>query len=1020
VYNKRNVKEGYLRTAGNPRLIQAYGDLDINVTLDNGKNKQITLYEVAYVPGCPCNLLCMKDMAVRFGGVMLEEDGLRQTIGKGREYQITAWSGKKIKLQLLKVKRIVKELEMANVAEDINVLHHRYGHIGEHDIKVTAARYGLTVKGTLQDCPDCDLHKLKRKPVNKTPSNRTQDVFQCDLSGPRVAGHQCGNLRYTMWWVHAATRMAWVKGLKNKTESAKGLKWFDTTVGRQRENKPIIQVDGGKEFVNKDYRVQLENLQYGERLTAPYSPWQNGIVERRISEVSRMAATLLSAAGMPEQFWYDAYLHANDAKNIAPTRGNEAEIPPLIAYHGKGTTMPEMHTFGALAYVKEEGLLKKGDARSAICAYLGRARPYPEGTARFLNLSTMRRRVSQNYKVYDNVVATATFYGDASRNFVDLQGSKEQKAAVVMEGFNRPMHSVDFAFGMRTAMDRHCYIALTNDSPTLKEALAGPERELWVQAMNKEIQLMLDNKVYRPCRKVSGRKALQVGWVLRKKRDASGRIAKFKARMVAKGYTQVEGVDFDMSYASVASSSTLRLFIAIATQEGLIIFQTDFDTAFLNANIDHDIYIIVPKEFKLLGIEIDEECEWLKLEKALYGLIQSPRLWFYHLVTYLEEKLGFTQNEAEPCILHKTTPDGSKLIVLIYVDDLLIAGTSEEVVDELLTEIEKDFNIKRLGRVNTFLSCQIEQDMESGITYLHQEPYILSLLVKYENYLTSKRLFETPGAPGSNLQPSTEDEKGSISSEIKLFPYREMVGGLMYLSTWSRPDISFAVRELAKQFMQWNKNHCKAAIRVLYYLRDSKDLRLRFQRSSVNYDDIHMLSAYSDADWATDEETRRSVSGGLVLAGETPVQWMSRGQSIVATSSCEAEYIALGETAKELTYLRMVMQQLCPISSSIPSIVRVDNEGAIKLANNNSGAGRTKHMELRRHYVRELIERKVIKLKFVGTKEQISDIFTKNLPVDQFKKLRAKLLVGDSRTAADFEEEAIASGEDASCVVSEM
>ena len=325
------------------------------------------------------------------------------------------------------------------------------------------------------------------------------------------------------------------------------------------------------------------------------------------------------------------------------------------------------------------------------------------------------------------------------------------------------------------------------------------------------------------------------------------------------------------------------------------------------------------------------------------------------------------------------------MILAVHVDDMLLAGSSRELMDEAKAWLAKHFKIKDMGSPKLVVGLEIIRDEERGTTAISQGHFVDELAVRYHQ--TTAPTAPTPLSSGFEFTnedcPSTEADK----EEMTHLPYRSLVGALMYVMIGTRPDISFAVGCLSRYLINPGKRHWDQALRVLNYLRGTRGLVIKYSQNSPNG---LTLRGFSDSDWAGERDGSQSTSGYVWMLSGGPVSWKSRLQPIVALSSTEAEYITVTAAAQEGIWLRRVMSEL-GFEQVGATELAVDNEGAIALSENPQAHPRTKHIRLRYHFIRQYVQEGVIRPHYVSTHDNIADIFTKNLPKDKFFELRQAL-----------------------------
>jgi len=506
---------------------------------------------------------------------------------------------------------------------------------------------------------------------------------------------------------------------------------------------------------------------------------------------------------------------------------------------------------------------------------------------------------------------------------------------------------------------------LSNVEPkSWKEAMT---HAAWIEAMQEELDEFVRLDVWElvpPPLKCS---ILTLKWIYKIKLDELGAILKNKARLVARGYNQEEGIDFEESFAPVARLEAIRIFLAFAAKMNLIVYQMDVKTAFLNGTLREEVYVTQPDGF----VDPDRPHHVYRLKKALYGLKQAPRAWYDMLSTYLISK-GFKKGSVDPTLFIRGK--GSDiLLVQIYVDDIIFAASTQVKCDEFAKIMSEKFRMSMMGKISFFLGLQISQSPR-GI-FINQSKYALESLKKYG--FESCEPVDTP-----------MKEKSKLDEDLNCVPtdptqYRGMIGTLLYLTS-SRPDLQFAICMCARYQAKPTVKHLLAVKRIFRYLRGTVHRGLWYPKDSSI-----ALTAYADADHAGCQDTRRSTSGSAQLLGYRLVSWSSKRQKSAAISSTEAEYIAMSGCCAQVLWMRSQLTDYGLAFHKIP--MYCDNKSAIALCCNNVQFSRAKHIDIRFHFIKEQIENGVMELYFVETEYQLADIFTKALPRDRINFLSTKL-----------------------------
>ena len=483
------------------------------------------------------------------------------------------------------------------------------------------------------------------------------------------------------------------------------------------------------------------------------------------------------------------------------------------------------------------------------------------------------------------------------------------------------------------------------------------------------MQSIYDNHTWDLVPLPPGRTPITTKWVYKVKRDHAGNIAKLKARLVARGFQQKEGEDFEETFAPVVKWNTLRTLVALAAHRGWKIFHLDAVTAFLNGDIIQDLYIEQPEGYVVPGKE-EFVC---KLLKALYGLKQAPRAWYSKIDSFLSEK-GLLKSDAD-YNLYYFEEGGRIAILILYVDDLYMTGDHVEKINWLREEIKKQFSMTDLGILTHSLGIEFIFH-EYGIT-MTQRRYITTTLEEFG--LIDCNSSPTPMLEGTKLK--IDMEQPYVDAKL----YQRMVGKLIYL-TQSRPDIAYSVSIVSRYMNRPQVPHMLAVKHIFRYLKGTKNLGLCYKQG-----DSDILTGYADADWAGDLQDRKSTTGYLFRLGETPITWNSKKQTTVALSSTEAEYMALTEGTKEAIWLRRLLQEIQVLQDTTPTMIFGDNQGSLKLAHNPVFHSRTKHVDVRHHFIREKVESGQVTLDYISTRDQLADILTKPLGKITFERLRAQL-----------------------------
>ena len=522
-------------------------------------------------------------------------------------------------------------------------------------------------------------------------------------------------------------------------------------------------------------------------------------------------------------------------------------------------------------------------------------------------------------------------------------------------------------------LDPSQYKDVFEDVPTkFHDAWDHPEpfqRKKWREAIEKEFSKMDSKKVWKKVKRSTiphGRRCVKHKWVFEIKRSGI-----FRARLVACGYSQVPGEDFGVDvFSPVASDVSFRIILICMILWRLEALIFDVETAFLLGDLKEEIFMDCPS-----GMDHEED-ECLLLVKTLYGLVQSARRYFEAFKGVLL-KLGFKQCPADHCLFMRNDHRGI-CIILCHVDDNWTCG-SKAAIDSVIEELPKHgFTITVDRERKDYLSCDGGFSKDKKKAWVGQPHMMKKLEKNFRDEVKGLQMYRTAGTPGLGLvKPQSEEDKVDAEKQSR---YRTGVGMLLYCIKHSRPDLANPIRELTKVMDGATGAAYKEMLRVIKHVLDTKTLGLKVYPildeggGTLKW----VLIVYTDSDWAGDRDNRRSVSGSILFLNGVPICWRSKLQKTVSLSSAEAEFYACAEAVKEVPFIVQILLFL-GITVELPVKVKVDNVGAIYMSQNNVSSSRTRHMDTRYRYVNELQDDGLIKLEFVRSAQNISDIATKNV-----------------------------------------
>jgi hypothetical protein len=517
---------------------------------------------------------------------------------------------------------------------------------------------------------------------------------------------------------------------------------------------------------------------------------------------------------------------------------------------------------------------------------------------------------------------------------------------------------------------------MMDDPTSYEQAMRSPQAVEWKRAMQEEYDALMSAGTWSLVDLPAGANLINGLWVYKAKRNELGEIVRYKARYVADGSKQKFGLDFLETHASVAKFGSVRVVLAVSAVEDWELDNLDFTNAYLQSSMEGAVvYVRQPKGHVIHGA--DGKVKVCKLHKSLYGLKQAGRNWWMVIDKWLKE-YGLTPSPADPCVYVMICAEDT-LIIVLYVDDVILAGNSRALMDKFKQAIAKRFDVKDLGALRWILGMEVRRDRSRRTLEIHQTAYVDRVLERFG--MTDCADIATPMS-GDDL-PRLSGDEGAADSR-----YMSAVGSMLYSGMVTRPDTAFHVQRLGRHMQASDDRHMLAAKRIMRYLKGTRELGIKYSGAGAGK---LQLVGYCDADWAGDKETRRSTTAYIFMLAGACVSWASKLQPTVALSSAEAEYMAASSAAQEAIYLRRLLESLGHKQES-PTIIYEDNQSCIAMADNPAQSQRIKHIDIKYHFVREKIQSGDIKLVYVQTERQLADLLTKALTREKLQKLRGRVL----------------------------
>ena len=527
------------------------------------------------------------------------------------------------------------------------------------------------------------------------------------------------------------------------------------------------------------------------------------------------------------------------------------------------------------------------------------------------------------------------------------------------------------------------YQANLVDYPVLsyEEAVNGPESSEWKRAIKVELDSHRENSTWKFVPQTPGMKRIDSKCVFRVLQDERGNPVKYKARLCARGFRQVEGLDYKETFAPAIGYDSLRIFLALVTHLDLELVQFDIKTAFLYGDLQEEIFMEVPEGIRSAKSE-NNVC---RLLKAWYGLKQAARCWNEKFTRALRD-LGLEQCASEKCIFRGCVNE-DEVIVALFVDDGLVAAKSHVPLRIVIDALSESFEIE-LGDSACFVGMEFVRDRRNKRMFLHQSSYASKVLSKFKMESANPVC-----VPADLNQVLCAPENKSVIEKV---PYREAVGSLMFLAVVSCRDIAYAVNSVSKFSEKHDASHWNVVKRIVKYVAGSIDFGIVYEAANENFD----LTGYTDSDYTGDIDTRRSTSGFVFFLCDGAVTWCCQRQKTVTLSTTEAEYVAAALAAREAVWLRQVLKDLAREQNDATCLF-IDNQSAIRMLKNPEFHKRTKHIDVKFHFVRDLVENNTLVTKFVSSDEQRADVFTKAFPRSRFSFLRECLGMRSRREYLD-------------------
>lgn len=885
------------------------------------------------------------------------------------------------------------ETSVANIAVKADTLktwHERLGHQNIAHVRNCLRRRNIDYVDIDFNCDGCAMGKQHRQSfqLREEKSSKCAQIIHADVCGP--IDKSIGGAEYFVVFKDDYSHMRFVYFLKHKSEVFGRLKAFvklsEKECGHQIK---ILQTDNGTEFVNECVTGLLEEHGIRHRRTIPYTPEQNGSAEREMRTIFEAARSMLYAKELNVKLWAEAVNTAVFILNRTGTSTVKNKTPYELWYN-QDAAINKFHIFGSEVYVHiPKQRRHKLDAKANKCVFVG----YGENTKgiRVYNAATNKVELARDVKFLvdeSDCVEISTIIPDEPADneqndaencdtISEMQSMSQSNAQPKPAKINnRRITDIDEANVMEQRLRNRqddcnmmsmAWLSIDNEPTTYEQAVASADRKQWEHAMAEEIESLSKNETWKLVRRPESQKVIDNKWVFKVKKNPNGSIDRYKARLVVRGFHQQHGIDYQETFSPVVRYDSIRTILAIAAMERMDMQQFDVKTAFLYGELAERVYMHQP-----IGFE-DGTNRVCQLRKSLYGLKQASRCWNHKFTSFIEE-FGFTACTSDPCVFVKASGDDTTILA-IYVDDGIIVGNKKRNIDRVIQHLQCQFEVKIVG-IGCFLGMQIDR-MDNGSIFVHQSGYARKVLQRFN--MEDCKPVSTPSDPNQKLTKCDE----AIDDER--FPYRQLIGSLMYLATATRPDICYALGMVSRYMEHPKAIHVNAAKRIIRYIKGTLDHGILYNNSNA-----YCLNGFSDSDYAGNLDTRRSTTGYAFFIDTGIISWCSQGQKCVTLSTTEAEYVAGAEASKELIWLKRLLNELMPGKFDNATLF-IDNQSAIRLVKNPEYHRRTKHIDVDYHYIREKFSEGRFKLEYIPSQQQLADGLTKPLPKDTFEFLRENM-----------------------------
>lgn len=873
---------------------------------------------------------------------------------------------------------------------DLALLHERFCHVNKNTIiKMAKSRIvdGLSIIGSdnmgfCNACNDGKLTDVSHRLSEKLSNIKPGQSIHIDIAG--YTDQSLHGNKYYLICVDEKTSYIKVEFLKNRDDVFnKFIKIVNQIKLETGNNVLKIRSDRGSEFTSNKFRGYVDSHGITHQFACVGVSQQNGLAERHVRNVNDHATSILVSSGLPKILWDEAVNCSVYVLNRTMNYKNEV---PYNDWFNKKANVSNFIVFGSRGKALNDEIRKfesktidvymvgyQGD-HIYRCYLPNKREVHLVSAVKFEEIPKCR---SVAYSIPDDdmfsVQSTSGFTkvngdnDDDDGNDDDDDGDDGDSNGVVdVSKRGRPLGSKNKTYeanperlGSLRPRNVIGIVAAGTEPLTYDDAVNSVESNKWLQAMNNEMNSLVENKTFTLVDPSNVNTIISSKWIYRIKSDG-----RYKARLVARGFEQKFNVDYFDTYSPVIAFDLVRWFFSIVATFDMEMLQFDFTTAFLNGYLKESIYMYQPDGYN------DGSGKVWKLNRGLYGLKQAPRAWnecFHNAVI----EFGFENSTLDNCLYFRRI-DGRLILIILYVDDGFIASTNKVDLMVVFSFLKTKFKVNIINDRN-FLGVEYERNRRQKLIYLNQSKYIQQKLDQFG--LSDCKSTKTPIVPGSILETSTEI--------IENYPYRQAVGSLLYLAVKTRPDILFAVSYCSRFLEKPNATTIKIVKRIFRYLKGTINYKLKFGGSVLSF------LAYSDADLGGDLTNRKSTTGYVVWMNG-PIIWKSKQQRCVVDNTCESEFISAAQCCKDIKFIRNVCS-IVKIKIDVPTLF-IDNQSTIATIIAEFVSPRLRHIDLKYHLIRQMVNDGELNIKWIDSSHQIADILTKSLSHKSFENCCEQLM----------------------------